>query len=1079
MPFSLMIVALGLHARTITIDSSVSSKEANRLAARMQGGDTLLLKSGTFHVNLQLNNLHGHLDDPIVIAGERRDGTLINGGCPEPSNVAEAYAISVSHSSWITIENLSIRNSWTDAIRVDESSYITARKLNVKGSRRLVFATGRRSHHFLVENCIWEQDEKVWKKEGDYTWAELHHGKYRCYNGSIFQGRRISGSFIIRNNYIRNVYNGIRLSAMEGVEQDSLACSNGLIYDNVIENSADNAFEPEVYCKNLHFFHNHMVNSHAFISLTEVGGGDLYIYGNTGIKADDCKDGWTIYKISGKERPFTRPVYIFNNSWYVDSTIYGKVRDPYWTNAHVYHFNNAYYISKADTVGVSYLGEDNRFGSDCSNVPFPDRITSRFAWPDLTADPLFVDANHGNFRLQKASPCRNAGLKPFNFPIGTRKDTVDIGAYDDDELIEGPTFRYLDPGPEKPEREKPMIVKSRIGPKDVRLWLSVPIRKESVTASGFGYRQQDGIHLFDSVIVSDGGYQLSLIARQKIAAPYLSIVLRQRPIGLNGEPMTVWGSVIPFRNLTKEDEALNICGRIADRLIADAVIGLRKDTVRYNGGLVRLTRQRPSDRSAIKAKINITVPRSGHYSLGFSYKGRLRLQMYYMDVLNETSRGPECIEYAYERYRFAHRLNIYLQEGINTLSATYEPDRENIPFLCAFLQPDEHIDSVPKIGNGHYDSDWLLQTARSHGQPMFQPPYIGTYIKTNSDNKRLFSFDWNYANGITLYGLINLARLSGNGSQRLFIDRYLNAQAESLDCAAMQYFRDHFVRGAFYKYFRSAMLDDTGGPGLAYAAYAATHSSDSKKQSIICHCLQQVMHSQSRLSDGTFCRHEPSEGAVWADDAFMSLPFLAIMGALKKNDTLSCETIKGIIRFDRCLYDSSKGVYRHGSLDNGRQQTPVAWGRANGWMFWAIATALSETPERTEGYDAAKRIFIDRLKGILHHQDTKGMFHQIINDPTSYPEVSATSMIAIALCTALRHNWLPASYRHQLESAWTAVCQYIGSDGSVDGICGSTDLNEEPAYYRQRKTLLNDPRGLGAILTLGADMATYFHSLNR
>ena len=90
------------------------------------------------------------------------------------------------------------------------------------------------------------------------------------------------------------------------------------MYNNLIINTSDNVFEPEVYCHNLHFYHNRLVNGHAFISVTEVGGGPIFLYGNTGLSDPDCEDGWAIYKISNKQRTMDRPFYIFNNSWYVD-----------------------------------------------------------------------------------------------------------------------------------------------------------------------------------------------------------------------------------------------------------------------------------------------------------------------------------------------------------------------------------------------------------------------------------------------------------------------------------------------------------------------------------------------------------------------------------------------------------------------------------------------------------------------------------------------------------------------------------------------------------------------------------------
>ena len=477
--FTIIFLFSGVCAssKTIVVDDKISTKTINDKLAALQSGDTLLLKKGYYRVNLKLINKSGIQDTPIVIRGEDRAYTTIDGGAPKPDSNLKNYGVFIENSSWITIDNLSFKNCWIDVVRVHESNYISLVNCTIEGGRRALFAQGRRSHHFLVENCYWEQGKHVWTKEGKFSWAELHHGEFRHYNGSIFQAKMIGGSFVIRDNYIKNVYNGIRLSIMGDAESDTLACTNGEIYRNVIENSADNAFEPEVYCKNLHFYHNKMINSHAFISITEVGGGPIYFYGNTGVKLPDCNDGWTIFKFVGKERRLTKPLYIFNNSWQVNTDVLGRINEQHWHNDYIYHFNNAYYLSDADTVGIYYLGKNNHFENDCANIPFPDKVVRTGKYHPIVADPMFVDGAYGNFLLRDGSPCKDTGMIPDDISIYHTGNKLDIGAYDDGKLVEGPVFRYVNPGVEMSDREKPRIVKHKIENNTLKLWFSYPLNE--------------------------------------------------------------------------------------------------------------------------------------------------------------------------------------------------------------------------------------------------------------------------------------------------------------------------------------------------------------------------------------------------------------------------------------------------------------------------------------------------------------------------------------------------------------------------------------------------------------------------
>jgi hypothetical protein len=201
-------------------------------------------------------------------------------------------------------------------------------------------------------------------------------------------GSRISGVFVIRDNQIRNTFNAFRLSPVNDGQMDLLACLNNEVYNNLIINTSDNVFEPEVYYHNLYFCQSLLINGHAFISVTEVGGGPIYLFGNTGLSEPDCKAGWAIYKISNRQRTMSEPFYIiFNNSWYVDYNITAG-RMGLW-NYHMVHFNNVYYFEGIDTFGFLTSGEDSYYNNDCSSAVFPDFSSEKgFESDGIVADPL-------------------------------------------------------------------------------------------------------------------------------------------------------------------------------------------------------------------------------------------------------------------------------------------------------------------------------------------------------------------------------------------------------------------------------------------------------------------------------------------------------------------------------------------------------------------------------------------------------------------------------------------------------------------------------------------------------------------
>jgi hypothetical protein len=549
-------------AGVTSIDPSMSTAEINRIMKDARGGDTLLFSEGTYKGPFLLKDIHGGINLPVVILGSGKHASVIDGETAPGMNLKQ-YGFHLIDCSWITIGNFDIRNCWTDLIRAEDVSYLSVTGCRLTGGKRALFATGRGSHHFLVEHCTWEQEERLWSHEGDFSWDEIHHGIHQHYNGSLFQGSGISGVFVLRDNRVENTFNAFRLSQINDGELDLLACTNGEVYRNTILNTSDNVLEPEVHAKNLHFYHNRMVNGHAFVSITEVAGGEIYIYGNTAVSLPDSEDGWTIFKISSRNTALTLPLWIFNNSWEVDFDIIGSPRNI-WQNNHLRHFNNAIVATASDTFGIYNLGTDNRFDFDCSNLPWPALLADRgMEQHGLVADPGFMDPYGGDFRLKESSSCIDRGTTWNGMITRYEGSAPDIGAYDNGTLIEGPPFRYMQPDAEVPYREHPRITRYRFEGDTLKLWFSIPISEQELNRTGF--RIRTGSHDGDWKIAgfTGKGYCLVLTGPVRETGKEWSLkeksgallqgelpdnprlLLSRWPRGTNGMEMTKWASEMP------------------------------------------------------------------------------------------------------------------------------------------------------------------------------------------------------------------------------------------------------------------------------------------------------------------------------------------------------------------------------------------------------------------------------------------------------------------------------------------------------------------------------------------------------
>ena len=552
--FTLNCLALLLFFQTVSAESfevmpGYSTDRINDILAGAGPGDTIHFQPGTYTGPFLLNGVQGEPNKPVVISGSPSEpGTVVIDGKTAPGMSKKNNAFALEDCSWVVIEGFTIRNCWTDIITANKVSWFSLKSCRITGGKRVVFATDRRSHHFLIEKCNWEQDERVWTHEEDYTWEELHHGIHRHYNGSIFQGYLISGVFVIRDNYIRNTFNAFRLSQIGDNETDLLACSNGEVYRNRIHNTSDNVLEPEVYCHNLHFYHNRMVNGHAFISVDQVGGGPIYLYGNTGLSEPDCEDGWTIYKLRNERRTLSRPFYVFNNSWYVDYPFAGRFEK--WRNTNTLHFNNAYFIEKQDTFGLYTPGINNSFDYDCSNLPFPAYFDSAgIELSGIEADPGFVDPLKDDFRLAANSPCIDRGRQHDELILSFEGDSPDIGAWEGNRLVEGPPFRYSEPEMEVPYVEHARITRYKTEGKQLTLWFSMPFNPDALREAGFTINSGgDNIVPLTLIELDSEGYRALFRANKDITSDSKPrLILQNWPKGLNGKRLTSWASDIEVK----------------------------------------------------------------------------------------------------------------------------------------------------------------------------------------------------------------------------------------------------------------------------------------------------------------------------------------------------------------------------------------------------------------------------------------------------------------------------------------------------------------------------------------------------
>jgi rhamnogalacturonyl hydrolase YesR len=198
-----------------------------------------------------------------------------------------------------------------------------------------------------------------------------------------------------------------------------------------------------------------------------------------------------------------------------------------------------------------------------------------------------------------------------------------------------------------------------------------------------------------------------------------------------------------------------------------------------------------------------------------------------------------------------------------------------------------------------------------------------------------------------------------------------------------------------------------------------------------------------------------------SDAVFMHCPLLARAGHLT-GEKKYFEALERNLAFLRRLTLRRDGLYRHSPLDE------AAWGRGNGFPALGLALSLSEVPDDYPGRPALLRAFREHLAALLDQQDPTGAWHQVIDVPGSYRELTCTCMITVAMVRGVRNGWLDrGKYEPAIRRAWEAIATRI-SNGELVDVCTGTGKQKDLRAYLDRTAILGrDPRG-GAMAMLAA-----------
>ena len=199
----------------------------------------------------------------------------------------------------------------------------------------------------------------------------------------------------------------------------------------------------------------------------------------------------------------------------------------------------------------------------------------------------------------------------------------------------------------------------------------------------------------------------------------------------------------------------------------------------------------------------------------------------------------------------------------------------------------------------------------------------------------------------------------------------------------------------------------------------------------------------------------------YSDAFFMETPLLAKVGKLT-NEQRYFDMALRHVDFLQAKLLRADGLYNHWP------RADAAWGRGNAFVALGLALALSDLPAQQKAHKRLLEIFRAHMSALLQHQDVDGMWHNVINMRESWPEFSATTMIATAMQRGVDRGWLDGFYQNVVDRAWDGVVVRTDETWGFIDVCESTPGQDSLTAYLNRKSLSGPDDRAGGMLLLFA-----------
>lgn len=371
---------------------------------------------------------------------------------------------------------------------------------------------------------------------------------------------------------------------------------------------------------------------------------------------------------------------------------------------------------------------------------------------------------------------------------------------------------------------------------------------------------------------------------------------------------------------------------------------------------------------------------------------------------------------------------------------------------------------------GNKSTSWTIPKIEVFADVIDPKPYWGTY------------YNWNYHTGGVAWAMANLSEATGVQKYDEYSKRWTDFMLDVKPFIGYQVNNLNGFQSTHHQLFDTPLLDFTAAPSLPFIHRLVMHKDFSNRGQyvdFVKNMKDYVINKQIRLPEGNFTRETPEKFTTWSDDMYMGIPFI-IQAALetkdiKEKEALLNDAAKQVLAFNKQVFDSAVNLYQHAQYSPRKAKLPY-WSRANGWGIWATTEVLMRLPENHPLRKPIIQSYTRHVNALIKLQNTKtGAWHNVLDRPDSYEELSGTAIITMGIARGINNGWLKRStYRPFVLKGWDYINSCIEADGTVHNICVGTMSSENVDDYMNRPKIDNDSHGIIGLIFAGIEIEKLF-----